>query len=250
MNEHKKQSPVNPLYMEQPHLLKHRAIITDIGVSEVNKKKYQWIQLDETIFHPKGGGQPCDEGTINGIQVDHVHKLSLDPNRMDLFQVLHCFDESKLLNFHEGDVVELIVDADTRDLYSRMHTAGHLLAEVVKLIVPELEAIQGNHDPKNGYVRFKMLREINCDKEEMMRAIQTELDTWIRKDLPVNVTKSPLDMRAIEFAGQLMTCGGTHVDNLKQLGMVSVTEISINKKEQVVTIKYCLPDSSHKQQTK
>ena len=58
---------VIPLYMKLGSDLEHEALVTKVGSSEINKMKYHWIQLNETIFHPKGGGQLADEGTINGI---------------------------------------------------------------------------------------------------------------------------------------------------------------------------------------
>jgi alanyl-tRNA synthetase len=240
MDENKPQSQVNALYMEQSNLLNHRAKVTKVGAGEINKKKYQWIELNETIFHPKGGGQPCDEGMINGIKVAYVHKLSLDKNRVDLFEILHCFEENQVLPFKVGDEIELIVDEFSRKLYSQMHTAGHLLAEVVKMVFPELEAHHGNHDPKDGYVKFKMLKEINYEKEEIKQRVQPELDEWIQKDLPVIVTRVPSGMRAIQFCNYVMTCGGTHVNHLKEIGRVSVTDVSINKKEKIITVKYSL----------
>lgn len=242
MDENNTQRQVNPLYMEQSSLLRHRAIVTKVGTSEINKKKHQWIQLNETIFHPKGGGQPCDEGTINGIKVAYVHKVSLDKNRVDLFEILHCFEENQVVNFKEGDEVELVVDELSRKLYSKMHTAGHLLAEVVKMVFPELEAYHGNHDPKDGYVKFKMLQEIHYDKEEIKQKVQPELAKWLQKDLSVEITQVPSGMRAIKFCDHIMTCGGTHVNHLNEIGKVSVTDVSINKKEKTVTVKYCLID--------
>lgn len=240
MNGNEAHPRVNPLYMEHSNLLTHKAIVTKVGSGEINNKNYQWIQLNETIFHPKGGGQPCDEGTINGIKVAYVHKVSLDKNRVDLFEILHCFDENQTLPFKEGDEVELIVDGPSRMLYSRMHTGGHLLAEVVKMVFPALEAYQGNHDPKEGYVKFKMRKEMDWDKEEMKQKVQSELNQWIQKDLLVEVTRVPSGMRAIKFGGSYMTCGGTHVNHLNEIGNVSVTDISINKKEKTVTVKYRL----------
>jgi alanyl-tRNA synthetase len=242
MNENTSPSHVNPLYMEQSNLLKHKAIVTQVSVGEINKKKYQWIQLNETIFHPKGGGQPSDEGTINGIKVAYVHKVSLNKDRLDFFEILHCFEENQVLTFQEGDEVELIVDAATRKIHSKMHTAGHVLAEVVKMVFSELEPYHGNHDPKDGYVKFKMLKEVAYDKEDIKQKTQPELDKWIQKDLPIVVTQLASGMRAIKFCDHVMTCGGTHVNHLKEIGRVSVTDVSINKKEKIVTIKYCLID--------
>ncbi len=236
---------VKPLYMEKNHLLKHKAKIIKIGGSEINKKRYKWVLLDETIFHPKGGGQPSDEGTINGIKVLHVQKESLDKDRIDIFEVLHCFDEHQDLPFKEGDEVELIVDESKRKLFSRMHTAGHLIAETVKELFPTLEAFHGNHDPQNGYVRFKMLSETSYDKKEIMQKLQETLASKVQKDTPVRITKLSDGTRAIQIK-QSMGCGGTHVDNLKEIGPIEIPDLSINAKEKTVTIKYRLADVEEK----
>ena len=31
-----------------------------------------WVRLTRTVFHPQGGGQRCDVGTINGAPVPRV----------------------------------------------------------------------------------------------------------------------------------------------------------------------------------
>ena len=238
MNNTEKQ--VIPLYMEKQDLLNHKAMVTKIGISEFNKKKYKWIQLDETIFHPKGGGQLSDEGTINDLRVVYVHKMSLDKNRLDQFEIFHCFDEAEELKVQEGDEVNLIVDSDKRTLYSRMHTAGHMLAETVKEVFPELEGFHGNHDPKDGYVKFKMLSDFTSEKEEMIVGTQLKLLSNLDQDLLVSVTSLPSGIRAIQIGDRSMACGGTHVKRLSEIGPVEITDASINKKEKTVTIKYRL----------
>lgn len=229
---------VIPLYMDRQDLLKHKAIVTKIGMGEINKRRYKWVQLNETIFHPRGGGQPSDEGTINGIKVIYVHKMSFDKNRFDQFEILHCFDETAELKFQEGDKVELNVDESKRTLYSKMHTAGHVLAETVKEIFPELEGFHGNHDPKDGYVKFKMLKEMSYGKEEIIHKVQPKLQSNLNQNLLVSVTKLPSGMRAIQIGKNAMPCGGTHVHSLKEIGQAEITDVSMNKKEKTITIKY------------
>ncbi len=224
------------LYMEHSHLYRHSANIVKIGEGEINKKRTKWVILDETIFHPKGGGQPSDEGTINGINVVHVHKESLDKDRIDLFEILHCFEEGQ---FKEGDQVELVVDGVKRNFFSRIHTAGHLIAETTKELFPDLEAFHGNHDPQNGYVRFKMLSDAAHDKEHIKMKLQGALTLKLQEDIPVCITKLANGTRAIQIR-QVMPCGGTHVDHVREIGPVEIGDISINSKEKTVTIKYRL----------
>lgn len=119
-----------------------------------------------------------------------------------------------------------------------MHTAGHALAESVKKVFPELEPFHGNHDPLDGYVKFKMLLERPL--EFTLSPIQSELNAWIQQDVPVEVIKLPSGMRAIQLGGTVMTCGGTHVDNLNTIGKITLTGFSVNQKEKTVTVKYCL----------
>lgn len=229
---------VIPLYMEHQNLFNHKAIVTKIGFSEINKKNYHWLQLDETIFHPKGGGQLSDEGTINGKGVIYAHKNILDKNRVDQFEILHCFEEE--LHFQVGDEVEMRIDESKRNLYSRMHTAGHLLAETVREAFPELEPYHGNHDPKDGYVKFKMLSEFSREKEEIIHQAQSKLHSNLTQDVLVSVIQLPSGMRAIQIGERSMPCGGTHVHHVREIGPVELTDVSINKKESTVTIKYRL----------
>lgn len=230
---------VNPLYMRQGDLIEFKAIITKVGMSEINKQRYRWIQLNETIFHPKGGGQPSDEGTIDGVKVAYVHKELFDKNRLDAFEILHCFDENQELNFKEGDEVELKVDPLTRKLHSRLHTAGHIVAEAVRKHFPELEGYQGNHYPNNCYVKFRMLDPAkNYEKEEIKQKSAVEIQSWVEKDLPISALVLETGIRSVKITQDWAPCGGTHVESLREIGKVEISDVSINKKEGTVTVKY------------
>lgn len=231
---------VRALYMEDARN-QHKAVITKVGKHEINKKLYRWIQLSETIFHPKGGGQPADEGIINGVKVAYVHKDFVDKARLDQFEILHCFEQDQPFNFKVGDEVELLIDAATRQLHSRLHTAGHVLAEAVNKSFPELEGYQGNHYPNNSYVKFKIRSPLQTeDKATIKQKAEAEFNNWIDQGIQVYDKLDLSGLRSVKVFQTWSPCGGTHVKSLKEIGHMEIADFSINKKEGTVTIKYSL----------
>lgn len=212
------------LYMEDNRTT-YRATVTKVGTIEINKKLYHSVQLNETIFHPKGGGQLPDEGTIDSIKVAYVHK--------DQLEIYHCFNEPT--PFQIGDEVDLVVNADVRHLHSRLHTAGHLLAEAVNKCYPELEAYQGNHYPENSYVRFKILSPLQNEFDK--QAVEKHLNTWIEQDSKVE-SRLEQGIRRVKVYQNWSLCGGTHVSSLKEIEQMEISNISFNKKEGIVSVKY------------
>lgn len=238
MNENQ----VRALYMEDARD-QHKSRVTKVGCSEINKKQYQWIQLSETIFHPKGGGQPADEGTIDGIKVAYVHKEFRDKNCLDQFEIYHCFEMDQPFHFKSGDKVELLVNASIRWLHSRLHTAGHVLAEAVNKSFSELEGYQGNHYPNNSYVKFKICAPMQTENKEFIKQkVETELNAWLDQDLKVTDLLEPSGIRSVKVFQNWSPCGGTHVKSLKEIGQMAISDLSINKKEGTMTIKYALGD--------
>ncbi len=72
------------------------------------------IELNQTLFHPQGGGQPADRGWIAGIAVEAV-SLRGD-------HVVHILPAA----LTPGEV-EMQVDKDVRERHSRWQSAGHLI---------------------------------------------------------------------------------------------------------------------------
>ncbi len=232
---------VRPVYMENSSITDCKAKIKRKGKATFQNQTYQWVTLDQTIFHPKGGGQPSDEGTINGYTILYVHKETPNPEKKDEFEIYHCFSEDETLPFIEGEEVELKVNLDLRLLHSKLHTSGHLLAEAIQELYPFLEAFHGHHYPNQAYVKFKILDEkIMPSKETMLLHIQNKLDEWILRDYHVDILRNQNGIRSTKILHLEMPCGGTHVQHLQEIGSVQIKEISMNSKDGTVTVKYAV----------
>ena len=100
------------LYWEQPYGKEFSAKVLSL---EGNK-----VVLDQTLFYPKGGGVPCDTGTINDMPVTETTKTA------DV--ITHTL--ASPAKFAVGDTVLGRIDWNRRYRLMRMHTAGHLLSSI------------------------------------------------------------------------------------------------------------------------
>ena len=80
--------------------------------------KYK-VVLDRTAFFPTGGGQGCDSGTINGIDVLDVH--------IENGEIIHVLPS----RVSAGDTVSGILNYDKREEKMQSHTAEHILSSVL-----------------------------------------------------------------------------------------------------------------------
>lgn len=108
--------------------------------------QYYSIVLDRTIFHPQGGGQPSDTGTIEIIYraegaEDQLFKLQVMKlvNNDSVIEHVGCFvkpfepgSTTDILAL-EGAEAVLKVDPDIRKLHARIHSAGHFIDLAVRL---------------------------------------------------------------------------------------------------------------------
>ena len=169
------------------------------------------VVLRATLFHPQGGGQPCDTGWIGESQVLRVVQ---DPDR-----IIHFVDQPVKLG-----MTQIRVDEQRRQFNSRMHSAGHLIGHFVQGLgwMP----IKAHHWPGEGRVQFKPAESA---KEVDAEMIQHAIEQWVAQDLP-RLTSMREGAREIGF-GELPAygCGGTHVRSLKDLGTVTIASVSQKK---------------------
>ena len=128
---------IKALFLEDSYLKK-----CDATVVAVSDGKY--IVLDQTVFYPKGGGQPHDTGKIihenNVFNTIYVGKFK--------GSISHEVDKVGLNN---GDKVHCILDWKRRYKLMRNHTAAHTLAAILE---KETGALITGNQLEEDKVRF------------------------------------------------------------------------------------------------
>ena len=169
------------------------------------------VVLRATLFHPQGGGQPCDTGWIGESLVLRVVQ---EPDR-----IIHFVDRPVPLG-----MTCIRVDEQRRCFNTRMHSAGHLIGHFIQTL--GWTPIKAHHWPDEGRVQFKP----GDDAQEIdAQSVQLGIDKWVEHDLP-RLTSLREGAREIGF-GELPAygCGGTHVRSLKDLGTVTIASLSQKK---------------------
>lgn len=180
------------------------------------------VCLDATLFHPQGGGQPADTGSIGESNVLTVFTENE--------RVVHVTDAPILPGIHPTSI-----DGEKRQLNSRMHSAGHLIAVVVE---PQgWQALKASHRPGEGRVVF----EASHPDAELPTAelIAAEISKLVQRELPryqalVNGIRKVTWGDLPEYA-----CGGTHVCSTALIGEISITGVKFKKG--ALSVSYELP---------
>jgi alanyl-tRNA synthetase len=207
--------------MTQRLFFQHDLLQYPVQVLHCTPHEHEFVvELQATIFHPQGGGQPWDTGWIGDSQVLRVLQ--------DGERVLHYVSQAV-----EPGLLTAHVDAARRLFNSRMHSAGHLIGHCVQTL--GWTPIKAHHWPGEGKVSFKP----GDDPQPVdIEQVQQRLDQWIAEDLERQISLD-IGLRQIGF-GSLPAygCGGTHVRSLLELGQVRIT--SITQKKGVLAVLYDL----------
>ncbi|KAK0632967.1 alanyl-tRNA synthetase [Immersiella caudata] len=209
-----------------------------------------------TIFHPQGGGQPSDEGTITKISESGSESTAFTVTAVRTSatqQVLHLghFASGHTL-FSPGDTVLQSVDVEKRLLYSRYHTAGHVLGAAVRHLleseVSGFDELKASHFPDSAACEFKGLIEGKWKEpiqkrldEYLAKAMPVEIDFWDEEDFRKNglerlipdrgmLPEGEKKFRVVKIVGaETYPCGGTHVERTDLCGETKVRKISRGK---------------------
>lgn len=200
----------------------------DAAVVSVKDGKY--VVLDQTIFYPKGGGQPWDTGKIirgdEVFNVVYVGKFS--------GEISHEVDRADL---KEGDRVHCVLNWERRYKLMRSHTAAHVF---ISLLCKGTGALVTGNQLEEDKIRFDFSLE-KFDREVLKKYIH-ESNELFRKDIPVKWYELPREealkipgvikmaealppdipaLRIVEIVGvDKQADGGTHVKNLREVGQI------------------------------
>jgi len=191
--------------------------------TKVIKVFEEGIVLEKTPFYATSGGQACDQGTINGLNVTQVKKL---PHGQFLHEV-----EGE---FEEGEEVLAIVDDKYRLNTVRNHSAAHLFHQAIKDILGKHANQQGQLVSSKSW-RFDFNHFETEDDDVILKIEQLVKHYILEKPLDVRIKEMPIEeakkigamalfgekygdiVRVVDMDWSIELCGGTHVKNTKEI---------------------------------
>jgi alanyl-tRNA synthetase len=221
------------LYLNDTYLFESDARIID---HKKDERDMPYILLDQTIFYPQGGGQPCDRGKIIGDNFEYA----VSNVRQVGEEIRHYVELSQSLvqNHLKNSAVKCVVDKDKRLLNARYHTAGHLLGNVVEELRPNLKAQKCHAFPGEAHIEFSGT-EIPSEQllsEKLRNVIAENLQTKIfemnRREFESTWYKLPYEIpenkkfRVMQIGNYPpIPCGGTHITLLNEIGEITLSKI-------------------------
>lgn len=194
------------MYLSNPHLFKATARISQIiaiTASDAKESKVpsnlievvtHKVILDESLFHPQGGGQPSDRGLLvtdsgdvfkivfasssskTGDKINEHFGYELTDAAKKMPDVEELTNSAATLDMNagkgpvalsggreatlfEGQLVEMQIDVEHRLMSTRLHSAGHSIDAALKRckddVFSRLKATKGYHFMDGPYVEYE-----------------------------------------------------------------------------------------------
>jgi Ser-tRNA(Ala) deacylase AlaX len=232
-------------YFEDTYKFEDQATILSVNKDETG----HFLLLNQTIFHPQGGGQPSDQGTLQvGSDTIPIHRVKSVDNT-----IRHYTDKS--YSPLVGQEVKCFLNQDMRLTHAQLHTAGHLISNIIEKLTPHWNGVKGHHFPNECYVEFtsqngksdalsleqiteeiKKYVAMDCSLSrdqvtgDKIKELCPNLKFNILHDQPVRI------VRIGDFP--FSPCGGTHVKSLGEIKGLEITRIKMKNK--IMKINYCI----------
>lgn len=241
------------LYQEDVYLKQTEATILSVlsdpkelkslGAEEVESSLC--LVLDQTVFFPEGGGQPCDLGHIGSWQVINVfekddvvyHQILTDsPNQQS------PLDQE---NPQPGMVVSCQLDWERRFRHMQRHCGEHILSAVFYNLCGGVN--RGFHmgeDYMTIDIRLELHPDLQTLTEELISEVEWKANQMVWENLPVSTRYFQTKEEAIDVpmrkeltideaillvcvgdqsdASGCVACCGTHPSSTGQVGLIQI----------------------------
>lgn len=207
---------------------------------KVKQKKVEYYQivLAESPFYAEMGGQVGDRGTLTGVESGEV--VEIYDTKRENGMAVHL---TKKMPSNPAERFTAAIDADARLATSCNHTATHLLHEALREVL-------GTHVEQRGsyvspeFLRFDFSHFQKLTPEEIRRVehlANSKVRQAIARDehrcVPIAEAqamgamalfgeKYGDEVRVIRYGDSVELCGGTHVDNTGNIGMIRIVSES------------------------
>jgi misacylated tRNA(Ala) deacylase len=221
-------------YLDDPYCRVCDAVVTETadGASA----------LSQTIFHPGGGGQPHDRGTL----VSDGETLAVTALREDEHgRIWHAIGRS----LARGAPVQLVLDWPFRFALMRYHALMHLVNTIAwrdfgaRMTGAQLGAERSRIDLEASSLGRDRLGELEAKVNEVIDrdhaivgAVISEREYARRPDLVRTRDVAPpvVDgrVRVVEIVGfDAQACGGTHVHTTREIGRARIARFDNKGKD-------------------
>ncbi|NYZ73951.1 alanyl-tRNA editing protein [Candidatus Micrarchaeota archaeon] len=247
-----------PFYLQDSYLRECDAIVQSVSGKE--------IVLDQTIFYPRGGGQPTDTGKIiisasgsadpHGVVSVGVGASDVVGDNANEFRVINVMKkEGKIIHeldrdagFGVGAKVKCVLDWERRYKLMRMHTAAHVLGATmfnelgVLITGNQLDLDKTRFDfSLESFDRAKFEEVVGKANGFLAAGAELKIYDLPRDEamkipgvvklagaLPPSITV----LRIVEIPGlDIQADGGTHVKSLKEVGKIGIIKLENKGKE-------------------
>jgi alanyl-tRNA synthetase len=209
------------------------------------------VVLDQTMFYPTSGGQEHDIGIMTGPS-------DIPFNVIDVVKqggvIIHVLDQAP--DFDEGDTINGKIDWKRREQLSQHHTATHIINGAAKKVL-------GNHIWQAGAAKTEEKARIDIThyaalSDAETQEIENEANRVISSNISMHHSLIPKkeaeekygfrlyqggavpgkEIRVVDIPGfDVEACGGTHLNNTNQVGMIKILKTS-KIQDGIVRIEY------------
>ena len=217
---------MSKLFEENPYLKEFKAKIISINIEE------KTIELDNTAFYARSGGQPGDIGKIIAENQNIEVKDTIKKDN----KIINIINKTE--NLDKG--IEIIgkIDWEKRYKHMKMHSALHLMCSVIPLGVTggqigyEKSRLDFN-DPDKEINKEEIEEKINSLVKDDYEITSEIIDSKILDEQPelvrtMSVKPPQIDgkIRLIKIGNvDLQPCGGTHVKSTAEIGSIKIGKI-------------------------